>query len=206
MPGLLRVWARPRTPAPKPPFLPHFGDADKGFTRPSRSRTFPPRIFRRGGTWWRLAIHTHHDDLLGAVAPFAIASARSTVLVVDLDPDGLALPGERTLADLVEDGPTLTELVPQRAGIASLPNGGVDASTAEEVVAALVKGWPDLIVRTRLSARRAADGERCPSGRGWTRSCRSVCLGPHWSRIQRPPAGTGGTGTSTGRPPGRVGR
>ena len=68
-----------------------------------------------------LAIHTHHDDLLGAVAPLAIASARSTVLVVDLDPDGLALPGERTLADLVEDGPTLTELVPQRAGIASSP-------------------------------------------------------------------------------------
>ena len=32
-----------------------------------------------------LAIHTHHDDLLGAVAPFAIAFARSTVLVVDLD-------------------------------------------------------------------------------------------------------------------------
>ena len=153
-----------------------------------------------------LAIHTHHDDLVGTVAPFAIASGRSTVLVVDLDPDGLALPGERTLADLVEDGPTLTELVPQRAGIASLPNGGVDASAAEEVVAALVKGWPDLIVRTRLSGRRAADGERCPSGRGWIRSCRSVCLGPHWSRLQRPPAGTGGRGTSTGRPPGRVGR
>ncbi len=96
-----------------------------------------------------LAVHTHHDDLLGLVAPLAIASARSTALVVDLDRDGLTLPGERTLADLVADGPTLAELVPHRSGIACLPNGGVDPEAAQDVLAALEKGWPDLIVRTR---------------------------------------------------------
>jgi hypothetical protein len=96
-----------------------------------------------------LAVCTHHDDLLGLVAPFAIASFRPTVLVVDLEPDGLGFPGERTLAALVEDSPTLAELVPERAGVASLPNGGISADETGEVLSALQRGWPSVVFRSR---------------------------------------------------------
>ena len=96
-----------------------------------------------------LAIRTHHDDLLGVVAPLAVAMSRSTALVVDLDREGIALPGTRTLADLVADGPTMAELVPARAGIACLPNGGIGSEAAMEVLTALGKGWPNVVVRVR---------------------------------------------------------
>lgn len=96
-----------------------------------------------------LAVHTRHDDVLGLVAPFALAASRRTVLVIDLDPEGFPLPGRRTLACLVEDGPTLAELVPSRRGMAVLPHGGVDIEEARPVVDALVESWPCVIVRTR---------------------------------------------------------
>ena len=96
-----------------------------------------------------MAVHTLHDDVLGMLAPFALASFRSTVLVIDLDPEGLPLPGRRTLASLVEDGPTLAELVPSRKGLAVLPHGGVRIPAAMEVVSALVESWPCVVVRTR---------------------------------------------------------
>ena len=96
-----------------------------------------------------LAVHTRHDDLLGVLAPFALASLRKTGLVIDLDLKGLPLPGRRTLADLVEDGPTLAELVPSRKGWAVLPHGGVSPAEAMEVVKALVESWPTVVVRSR---------------------------------------------------------
>ena len=96
-----------------------------------------------------LAVHTLHDDVLGLVAPFALAASHRTVLVIDLDPDGLPLPGNRTLAGLVEDGPTLAELVPSRSGLAILPHGGVGIEAARVVVGALVESWPCVVVRTR---------------------------------------------------------
>ena len=96
-----------------------------------------------------LAVHTLHDDVLGVVAPFALAASHRTALVVDLDPAGIPLPGDRTLARLVEEEPTLDELVPSRSGVAVLPNGGVGAASATQVVAALVDSWPCVVVRTR---------------------------------------------------------
>ena len=96
-----------------------------------------------------MAVHTHHDDLLGMVAPLALASFHRTVLVVDLDHEGLPLRGRRTLAELVEDGPTLAELVPSRTGVAVLPHGGVPIPDAADVVQALVQSWPAVVVRTR---------------------------------------------------------
>ena len=101
-----------------------------------------------------LAIRTHYDDLLGVVAPLAVAMSQATALVVDLDRDGIPLPGTRTLADLVADGPTLSELVPTRAGLACLPNGGIDADTAEPVLSALVAAWPHVVVRVRQDLER----------------------------------------------------
>ena len=96
-----------------------------------------------------LAVHTLHDDLLGLVVPFALAASHRTVLVIDLDQQGFPLPGSRTLARLVEDGPTLAELVPTRSGLAVLPHGGVDIEAAEVVVDALVRSWPCVVVRAR---------------------------------------------------------
>lgn len=96
-----------------------------------------------------LAVHTLHDDVLGVVAPFALAASRRTALVIDLDPDGIPLPGDRTLARLVEDEPTLAELVPSRSGVAVLPHGGIDVAAAGPVVAALLDSWPCVVVRSR---------------------------------------------------------
>lgn len=96
-----------------------------------------------------LAIHTIHDDLLGLVAPFALAMAHRTALVIDLDVHGLPIPGDRSLALLVEDGPTLAELVPPRQGLAVLPHGGVDSGAAMRVVSALAGSWPCVVVRSR---------------------------------------------------------
>ena len=96
-----------------------------------------------------LAVHTLHDDLLGLVAPFALAASHRTVLIIDLDTEGLPLPGNRTLARLVEDGPTLAELVPSRSGLAVLSRGRVDIEEAKPVVGALVESWPCVVVRTR---------------------------------------------------------
>ena len=96
-----------------------------------------------------LAVHTLHDDVLGVVAPLALAASHRTVLVIDLDPDGIPLPGDRTLARLVEEEPTLAELVPSRSGVAVLPHGGVDLASAAPVVSALVDSWPCVVVRAR---------------------------------------------------------
>ena len=95
-----------------------------------------------------LAINTLHDDVLGIVAPFALASSHRTALVIDLDVEGIPLLGDRTLARLVEDGPTLAELVPSRSGVAVLTHGGVDTESATAVVGALVDSWPCVVVRS----------------------------------------------------------
>jgi hypothetical protein len=93
-----------------------------------------------------LSTWTPEDGVLGAVAPLALACAAGTALVVDLDPHGPAYPG-RTLAQLVDDGPTGRDLSPTRRGVAVLANGGIDAVDATQVVTALVAGWPRVVFR-----------------------------------------------------------
>ena len=100
-----------------------------------------------------LAVHTRHDDVLGLVAPVLIAGAHPTALVVDLDPEGISYPGRRTLADLIEDGPTLGELRPARSGVAVLPGGGAEAEAARPVLAALLEAWPQVVLRVRERIR-----------------------------------------------------
>ncbi len=87
------------------------------------------------------------DGLLGAVAPLALAAVRPTALVVDLDEHGPDYSGELTLARLVAAGPRRVDLEPSRTGTAVLPNGGVDADDAAEVLQALLVGWPDVVLR-----------------------------------------------------------
>jgi hypothetical protein len=94
-----------------------------------------------------VALHTAPDGLLAAVAPLGCAAAAGTALVIDLAPAGLPLPGTRTLRDLVEDGPTSSELQPARTGVACLPNGGIPAEHAAEVVEVLRRSWPRVVLR-----------------------------------------------------------
>ena len=94
------------------------------------------------------------DRLLGAVAPVALAVAAGTALVVDLDPEGPAYPGDVSLKQLVEEGPRLADLRPVRRGVAVLRNGGVDSDASADVVAALLAGWPATVMR--LPAARPA--------------------------------------------------
>ncbi len=89
-----------------------------------------------------------HDAMLGAVAPLALATAApGTALVVDLDPTSSEYRGVGSLAELVADGPRLADLRPVRRGVAVLRNGGIDAGDAREVLAALVAGWPHVVMR-----------------------------------------------------------
>ena len=100
-----------------------------------------------------LAIACESDGVLGIVAPLALAASATTALVVDLDRDGPRYPGSGSLADLVEQGPRLDDLRPTRAGVAVLRNGGIEAADAGEVIAALVQGWPNVVLRlSRLAS------------------------------------------------------
>jgi hypothetical protein len=72
---------------------------------------------------------------------------RRPSLVVDLDPRGPNYGGSYTLAQLVERGPTLAELQPHARGPAVIANGGVTVGEASEVVAALISGWPNVVLR-----------------------------------------------------------
>lgn len=94
-----------------------------------------------------MGVRTFGDDLLAAIAPLGLAAGAGTALVVDLDPDGPPYPGDRTLAELVADGPRRSELTPGRDGVAVVRNGGVASTAGMELVRALADGWPAVVVR-----------------------------------------------------------
>jgi hypothetical protein len=100
-----------------------------------------------------LAISCAAEGVLSIVAPLALAASVGTALVVDLDPEGPAYPGPASLAELIEQGPRLSDLRPTRKGIAVLRNGGVTPTAAHEVVRALATGWPHLVLRLSSSQR-----------------------------------------------------
>lgn len=85
------------------------------------------------------------DPVLSTVGPIGLAASAGTALVVDLT-TGRRESG-RTLADLAEDGPTLSELSPGRPGIAFLPGGNVDRGAAIELIGQLTGHWPAVVVR-----------------------------------------------------------
>lgn len=88
---------------------------------------------------------------VGTIAPLALAAAVGTALVVDLDPDGPSYPGTGSLAELVDQGPRLSDLRPTVRGVAVLRNGGIRAEEASDVVAALCQSWPNLVIRAPAS-------------------------------------------------------
>ena len=99
-----------------------------------------------------LATACESDGVLGIAAPLALAASAATALVVDLDRNGPRYPGSGSLADLVAEGPRRVDLRPSRRGVAVLRNGGIDAPEAAEVIAALIAGWPNVVLRLPSSA------------------------------------------------------
>jgi hypothetical protein len=93
-----------------------------------------------------LAVWTPEDGLLGALAPLGLALAAGDAIVVDLDPLGPRYPGDRSLADLVQDGLRRNDLTPRR-GVGVLRNGGVAPLEAKSVVEALLGHLPRVVLR-----------------------------------------------------------
>lgn len=92
-------------------------------------------------------METHGDELLSAIAPLGLAVAAGTAVVVDVDPLGPPYPGERTVAELVEEGPRRSELVPERSGVVAIRSGGASLDQAMRLVGMLAEGWPAVVVR-----------------------------------------------------------
>lgn len=112
-------------------------------------RSYVARVASSGLPRGALTIWTFGDGLLSWLAPFGLAASAGTALVVDLDPDSAVSGSGRSLAELVESGPSSSELIPKRNGLAFLPNGGVEPPQAAPVVAALLAGWPTVVLRSR---------------------------------------------------------
>ena len=91
--------------------------------------------------------------MLSVVAPIGLAAAAARpALVIDLDPHGPQFPGPRSLAELVAEGPTRSELFPRMAGargssVALLRNGGVGWESTVSMIEALAEQWPALVLR-----------------------------------------------------------
>ncbi len=97
------------------------------------------------------------DPVLAAIAPLGLAAVAGTALVIDAEPDGPNYPGLGSLADLVAVGPRRADLEPSGRGVAVLRNGGIDWEAAGEVVAALQRGWPHVVIRHAAAARPTVD-------------------------------------------------
>jgi len=100
-----------------------------------------------------IGLHTEFDHVLSVVAPIGLAAAAARpALVIDLDPHGPQFPGPRSLAELVGEGPTRSELFPRMAGargssVALLRNGGVGWESTVSMIEALAGQWPALVLR-----------------------------------------------------------
>lgn len=105
-----------------------------------------------------IGLHTESDYVLSVIAPIGLAAAASRpALVIDLDACGPAYPGSRSLAELVDDGPTRLELFPALPGahassVSLLRNGGIEWETAISMIEALAKQWPSVVLRLPGSA------------------------------------------------------
>lgn len=94
-----------------------------------------------------LGVHST-DPVLSLLAALGLAQTAGTALVVDLAGDVGLGPG-RSLADLVEAGPSLAELSPGRTGVAVMMGGGLTVEEAVPSISALATHWPAIVIRQR---------------------------------------------------------
>ncbi len=106
-----------------------------------------------------LSVWSPQGGVLSVVAPLALAASAGTALVIDLDPHGPDYPGTGSLTRLTAEGPRRSDLSPERRGVAVLRNGGIEPAACDEIIAALCRGWPYVVLRLRSGAER-------PDGRG----------------------------------------
>jgi hypothetical protein len=86
------------------------------------------------------------DPVLSLFGALGLGAAAGTALVVDMARSS-SVGTHRTLADLVEDGPTLHELSPARSGVAVISSGPIDDETATPLIERLAVNWPAVVVR-----------------------------------------------------------
>lgn len=86
------------------------------------------------------------DPVLSLFGALGLGAAAGTALVVDMA-RGSRVRTDRTLADLLEDGPALYELSPARSGVAVISAGPVDGITAMPLIERLAATWPAVVVR-----------------------------------------------------------
>ena len=86
------------------------------------------------------------DRVLHHIAPLGLAASAGTCLVVDLDPTA---PGhsQRTLRQLIEDGPSALDLE-ARTGVSVISNGGVEYEEAAELIEYLITVWGRVVLRS----------------------------------------------------------
>lgn len=97
------------------------------------------------GRWGVLGVESP-DPVLSLFGALGLGAAAGTALIVDMA-TGLGVSTERTLADLLEDGPALHELSPARSGVAVISAGPVDADAGLEIIERLSANWPAVVVR-----------------------------------------------------------
>ncbi len=86
------------------------------------------------------------DPVLSLVAPIGLGASVGTALVVDLASAAIRT-GDRTLADLAGDGPTMGELSPGRSGLALISAGQLGPDRALEVIESVAPRWPAVVLR-----------------------------------------------------------
>ncbi len=86
------------------------------------------------------------DPVLSLFGALGLAASAGTALVIDLA-QSWGVRTSRTIADLLEDGPSLDELSPARSGVAVLSAGPIDPANVLPVIERLALNWPALVVR-----------------------------------------------------------
>lgn len=116
-------------------------------TRVLKLVAIPHRFASVGGMGRHSALAIRSaDPLLSFAAAVGLAAARRTTLIVDTVVDERA--EGRTLADVVEEGPTLAELSPGRTGVALVPAGALGPDQISAAINELARHWPAVVVRS----------------------------------------------------------
>jgi hypothetical protein len=86
------------------------------------------------------------DPVLSLFGALGLGASAGTALIVDMA-TGSGVGSERTLADLLEDGPALHELSPARSGVAMISAGPVEVTAGLALIERLSANWPAVVVR-----------------------------------------------------------
>ncbi len=86
------------------------------------------------------------DPVLSLFGALGLGAAAGTALVIDFAVD-CRVATDRTLADLLEDGPSLGDLSPTRTGVAVIAGGPIDLTVGLPLIERLGANWPAVVVR-----------------------------------------------------------